>query len=255
MRAVFSDIHANWHALKAVLADIATSGAEYHTCLGDIVGYGANPNECLETVISLPNCDSTLGNHDNAAVFDPEGFNGTAEQAIFWTRAQIESAPNGEALYNFICSMPFYIETEQVIYCHGSPSSPINEYVFPEDAWNKRKMDRIFDRIKRLGFCGHTHVPGIFYPKDDGYVFEDQQTLGTQKVSLKRYPKALVNVGSVGQPRDDCFNSRYVLFDEENMTVEFREVPYDIEGAQTAIYQAVGLPDYSAERLAPSTQG
>ena len=252
MRAVFSDIHANLHALVAVLADIALSGAKHHTCLGDIVGYGANPIECLDKVMSLPNCDTVLGNHDNAAIFDPEGFNGNAEQAIFWTRNKLESAQNGEALFTFICEMPFYIETEQTFYCHGSPSSPTNEYVFPEDVWNKRKMNRIFGRIRKFGFCGHTHVPGIFYPKDDGFVFEEQQTLGTDTLSLAKFPKALINVGSVGQPRDDCYKSRYVLFDEDNMTVAFREVCYDIEGAQSAIYAADGLPNASADRLSPN---
>ncbi|MEL7334975.1 MAG: metallophosphoesterase family protein, partial [Planctomycetota bacterium] len=107
-RAIVSDIHGNLTALRAVLADIETQNVESIACLGDVVGYGPNPCECLDIVTGFEFC--ILGNHDNSALFDPEGFNVAAERAIFWTRAQLETGRDGPEAsrrrMEFLCSLP-----------------------------------------------------------------------------------------------------------------------------------------------------
>jgi predicted phosphodiesterase len=95
VKAIISDIHSNLEALQAVLADIKAQGITEIYCLGDVVGYGPNPRECIDLVMDAKLV--ILGNHDQGAMFDPDGFNGPAEKAIFWTRAQLESAPDSKA--------------------------------------------------------------------------------------------------------------------------------------------------------------
>ncbi|MGE3777256.1 MAG: metallophosphoesterase, partial [Pirellulaceae bacterium] len=98
-RALISDIHANLEALKAVLADLREQGVAQVYCLGDIVGYGPNPCECLDMVIETSEM-TILGNHDQAALFDPDGFNPVALQAVYWTREQLENGPGGPSKVN-----------------------------------------------------------------------------------------------------------------------------------------------------------
>ena len=108
MKAIISDIHSNLEAFQAVLEDIAKQGVEEIYCLGDVVGYGPNPRECVDLVMS---CKIVLlGNHDQGAMFDPEGFNPPAERAIFWTRAQLEAAVDSrearERRWEFLAERP-----------------------------------------------------------------------------------------------------------------------------------------------------
>src|SRR5262245_30113442 len=107
-----------------------------------------------------------LGNHDQGALFDPEGFNPSAERAIFWTRAQMESPSEGrdakERRWEFLAERPRSHREDSFLYVHGSARNPLNEYVFPEDIYNQRKMERILALVERYCFQGHTHVPGIF---------------------------------------------------------------------------------------------
>jgi len=117
-----------------------------------------------------------LGNHDQGALFDPEGFNPPAERAIFWTRAQLESAngDNGDRQrrWEFLVDRPRCHREEGLLFVHGSARNPLNEYVFPEDIYNQRKMERIFALVERTCFQRHTHVPGIFTEiQDDLYQF------------------------------------------------------------------------------------
>ena len=147
-RAIISDIHGNLEALQAVLADARSQGAEDIICLGDIIGYGPNPCECLDLVIeSTQVC--LLGNHDQGALFDPEGFNTGAERAIFWTRAQLESGDPGgnERRWEFLGELPRMKRDGELMYVHGSARNPLNEYVFPEDIYNQRKLERIFGLV------------------------------------------------------------------------------------------------------------
>jgi predicted phosphodiesterase len=242
-RAIVSDIHGNLEALKTVLADVRAQGCTQIMCLGDIVGYGPEPNACIDLARSF---DSTiLGNHDLAALFDPEGFSNTAEQAIMWTRKQLESGDSPESCYqrlDFVANLPRTRREGSIMFVHGSVRNPINEYVFPEDVYNTRKMEKLFSMIQRVCFQGHTHVPGVFTadmsfrrPEEIGYKYD----LGQDKV--------MVNVGSVGQPRDGDWRSCYVIL--EDNTLYFRRVEYNVEVTIKKIYDTPELDNSLGDRL------
>jgi predicted phosphodiesterase len=258
LKALISDIHGNLEALDAVLADIAAQGITEIYCLGDIVGYGPNPRECIDRIVSCKLC--LLGNHDQGALFDPEGFNPGAERAIFWTRDQLEKGdPKGnEKRWEFLGELPRMHREGKFLFVHGSARNPLNEYVFPEDIYNQRKMERIFQLVEQYCFQGHTHVPGVFTASlkffrpediDFRYVFDDE--------------KVLVNVGSVGQPRNGDWRSSYVVLygpDDKppqgstpsqfgKWQIVFKRVEYDIDTTVQKIYDVPELDNFLGDRL------
>jgi predicted phosphodiesterase len=244
MRAIISDIHGNIEALEAVLSDINAQGVDSLYCLGDIIGYGPNPRECIDRVMA---CQvAILGNHDQGALYDPEGFSSGAERAIFWTRDQLEM-PNGDAdrtakRWAFLSELPRTHREGPFTFVHGSVRNPLSEYVFPEDVHNMRKLERIFSQIDRYAFQGHTHVPGIF--TEDGRFLSPDEIGG-------HYPlpagKMMVNVGSVGQPRDGDSRACYVLLTDDQ--VEYRRVRYPVEKTMEKIYAIGELDPFLADRL------
>lgn len=243
-RAIISDVHGNLEALTAVLEDIASQQVETIYCLGDIVGYGPNPRECVDHAIDFQLC--VLGNHDQGALFDPEGFSSGAERAIFWTRAQLEGPCEDPAAYrrrwDFLCELPRQVREEGRLFVHGSARNPLNEYVFPEDVYNPRKLERIFSLIDLACFQGHTHVPGVFTVEGQFYSPQDlgfEYGLNGQKV--------MVNVGSVGQPRDGDPRASYVVLDDESL--EFRRVSYPLEETIRKIHAIDELDDFLGDRL------
>lgn len=242
-RAILSDIHGNLEALQAVLADIRREGIQSIYCLGDVIGYGPNPRECIDLAMQFDLC--ILGNHDQGALFDPEGFSSGAERAIFWTRRQLES-DNGDAenqrRWNFLCELPRVHWDDQVLFVHGSPRNPLNEYIFPDDIYNSRKMDRIFSLVVRYCFQGHTHVPGVF--TEDGRFLNPREINGRYRLTNQ---KCMVNVGSVGQPRDGDPRSSYVIVDGE--WVEFRRIEYPLETTVRKIHQIPELDRFLGDRL------
>jgi len=243
--AILSDIHSNLEALQAVLEDVREQGVDRIYCLGDIVGYGPNPRECIDLVMGFPVV--LLGNHDQAAIFDPEGFNTGALRAILWTRRQLEEDPNRQRAmqrWEFLGELPRKHIENGIIYVHGSVRNPLNEYVFPEDVYNQRKMEKIFALVERYCFQGHTHVPGIFTERLEYYHPEEINNEYRLDNS-----KALINVGSVGQPRDNDWRACYVLFDEKERLVRFRRVPYDVEETIRKIHEIEELDDYLGDRL------
>ncbi len=243
-RALISDIHGNLEGLQAVLADIKAQGIDEIYCLGDIIGYGPNPVECIDLVMKLNMV--LLGNHDQGALFDPEGFNSGAERAIFWTRDQLEKA-EGTAeekvrRWEFLGELPRNRRENGFLFVHGSPRNPLNEYVFPEDIYNQRKMEKLFSLVERYCFQGHTHVPGVFTqglnffsPEDIG----EKYTLGSDKV--------MINVGSVGQPRDGNRKACYVVLADG--VVHFRRVEYPAEITRQKIYNIPELDNFLGDRL------
>ncbi len=234
------------------MTDIRSHGVEEVYCLGDIVGYGPNPRECLEIIMAVDGC--ILGNHDLGALFDPEGFSSNAEQAIFWTRQQLESPidperPDDEQLrakqvaqWDFLCELPRTIREDPNLFVHGSARNPLHEYIFPEDVFNKQKLDKVFSVIPKYCFQGHTHVPGVFsasgtFLRPDE--LEDGYRLGDQKV--------MVNVGSVGQPRDGNPMSCYAILEDD--TVHYRRVEYPVESVVAKIHAIDGLDNFLGDRL------
>ncbi len=243
-RAIISDVHANLEALRAVLADISRQEITAIYCLGDTIGYGPNPRECLDLVMA--HCAvCLLGNHDEAVLYDPEGFSSAAERAARWTRKQLAPCSDDErsqARWDFLCRLPRFHRDGDRIFVHGSVRNPLSEYVFPEDVQDLRKMEGLFALIRRVAFQGHTHVAGIF-SSQLRFVFPHEvpvgYPLGTEKV--------MINVGSVGQPRDGDARAAYVVYDDE--TVHFRRVPYAAQITADKIHAEQELDDFLGDRL------
>lgn len=260
-RAIISDIHGNFEALTVVMADIAARGVESIFCLGDIIGYGPNPVDCLDTV--RKKCQRTiLGNHDQAALFDPDGFNPLALQAIYWTRAQIENGSGSDddfdQRWGFLGDLPPRFLDGEYLFVHGSPREPTNEYVFPEDSYDDRKMTALFGRIERYCFQGHTHIPGIFFedrtfmsPEEADQTDSDDTRLGRPRTYTIRLPdsRAMINVGSVGQPRDGNPRSCYVILDTDERTVTYVRLEYDVQKTRQKIYAIEDLDNMLGDRL------
>ncbi len=242
-RAIISDIHSNLEALEAVLADIATQNVDEIYCLGDIVGYGPNPRECIDRVMKFRVC--LLGNHDQGAMFDPEGFNSGAERAIFWTRTQLETAASSDEQnrrWDFLGELPRNHQEDDMLFVHGSARNPLNEYVFPEDIYNRRKLEKIFSLVRKNAFQGHTHVPGVF---TESYNF-----LSPEEIDFEYRlgnEKAMINVGSVGQPRDG--NPRACYCTLEDGLVRFHRVEYPAEKTIEKIYAVPDLDNFLGDRL------
>jgi diadenosine tetraphosphatase ApaH/serine/threonine PP2A family protein phosphatase len=243
-RALISDIHSNIEALDAVLADIRAQGITNIICLGDLVGYGPNPREVIDRVMACKVC--LLGNHDQGALFDPEGFNSGAERAIFWTRNQLENgggtAAERQRRWDFLGELPRNHQEGKLLFVHGSVRNPLNEYVFPEDIYNRRKLEKIFALIQHYAFQGHTHVPGVFSESFQFYSPEEinhEYRLGDEK--------AMINVGSVGQPRDGNPRACYVVLEDD--LVRFRRVEYPVEKTIAKIYDIPDLDNFLGDRL------
>ncbi len=276
-RALISDIHGNLEALEVVLADIKAQGIDEIFCLGDIIGYGPNPRECIDLVMDACSM-SLLGNHDQGAMFDPDGFNIGAERAIFWTREQLESPndrANNEKRWEFLGNLQRTHKVGPFLFVHGSPRNPLSEYIFPEDIYNHRKMERLFQLVEKYCFQGHTHVPGVF---TEGYQFyspeeiDHEYTLGEGKV--------MINVGSVGQPRDGDSRACYVILEDGQddqaspgnyedtvegpalttsalskektsgpIRITYRRLPYDHEKTIKKIYSISELEPFLGDRL------
>jgi diadenosine tetraphosphatase ApaH/serine/threonine PP2A family protein phosphatase len=278
--AVISDIHANASALKSVLADIESRGITRIVCLGDTVGYGPDPLECVDLVRAK--CTwSLMGNHDYGVLYEPTNFNPGAESAAFWTRAQFDQEPDPTLRaqrYEFLNRLRVRV-VEQVgpsgiefgangsangtngganggtngaangkiplLAVHGSPRRPINEYIFPDDAVNATdKLESIFDRVQRLCIVGHTHVPGVFTNEPDFY---PPTELGENRYTFQEGEKAIINVGSVGQPRDFDPRASYVIIHPAH--VEFVRVSYDIAATANKIKAIPELADWLGDRL------
>lgn len=242
--AILSDVHANLEALEAVLGDIQSQGIGAIYCLGDIVGYGPNPCECVDYARTFRAC--VLGNHDQGALFDPEGFSSGAERAIFWTRERLEEwgADPEQQLrrWEFLCELPRQIQDGEFLFVHGSPRNPLNEYVFPEDIYNPRKLARVFNLVPGTCFQGHTHVPGVF-AEDCRFLYPSE--IGN-RYRLNEH-KAMINVGSVGQPRDGNPQASYVVVRGD--LVEFRRVSYPLERTIEKIYAITELDNFLGDRL------
>lgn len=242
-RAILSDIHGNYTALEAVLKDVAEQGCEQIVCLGDVVGYGPEPQQCLDRVMGFDVC--IIGNHDLAALFDPEGFSSAAEQAILWTRRQLESGDTPENCrrrLEFLARLPRVRREGNLLFVHGSVRNPINEYVFPEDIYNRRKMEKLFSMVQRVCFQGHTHVPGVFTAELQFYRPSDID----HRFQLSD-DKVMINVGSVGQPRDGDWRSCYVILEDQSIT--FRRVEYNVQDTVDKIYAIAELERFLGDRL------
>ncbi len=237
--AVFSDSHSNLEALEAVLADMQALKAERLVCLGDVVGYAANPVQCLEAVRELK-CLVIKGNHDEAVAgdFALTGITGEARVGMEFSRRKLSSEQR-----DYLDGLPLSAEENGCQFVHASLDNP--------EAWHYvlREGDarsHFEAQTHPVCFCGHTHVPQLWNVSKSGAF---QRWLGKGRMKLPASGKSLINVGSVGQSRDQCVDACYVLYDTKTGWLEFRRVPYDIAKTQGEIRRA-RLPSLTADRLA-----
>jgi len=233
--------------LDTVLADVENRGVKNVVCLGDVIGYGPRPLDSLDRV--REKCLwSLMGNHDFGVMYEPTHFNAGAEAAVFWTRRQFEMESDKElrALrWKFLGSMLIRQKFgDGFMVVHGSPRHPISEYVFPDDVTvSPKKMRQIFELIERACLVGHTHVQGVFTDEPDFYTPGE---LGNT-YRFNDDEKVLINVGSVGQPRDRDPRSGYVILHEDH--VEFVRIEYDIPAVVKQIEEIPELNEFFGQRL------
>ncbi len=234
--ALVSDIHSNLESLVAVFATIAAD--ERVLCLGDIVGYGPDPNDCLALVRERATA-TVLGNHDVAAV-DGHGlafFNDAAREAIEWTQTVLEA---GHAAW--LDGLSYELRMPEYLLVHGAPVDYFS-YIL-----DKAAAARAFAATDApVIFVGHTHIADYYALAPDGTIaHEFRQREGELRLAIGyRY---IVNVGSVGQPRDLNCDASFVRYDSDARTVTWHRVPYAIERTQRKIGEA-RLPDALARRL------
>lgn len=249
--ALISDIHSNIEALEKVLKDIREQGLAEILCLGDLVGYGPNPAEIVERAMDWKL--SLMGNHDEAVVKEAYGFNPVAKAAVAWTREQLKpglfSGRAKKDRWQFLCNLPLTHREDGLLYVHGSPRDPTMEYILRSDCVDltggvPEKIRDIFSRFDRLCFVGHTHDPGVITeesqfiaPKDCGHEFAFQPG--------KKY---IVNIGSVGQPRDGDTRACYAVLDRT--TIRWRRIEYDYQSTMNKIFGTPQLDPRAGERLA-----
>ncbi|MCP3683719.1 MAG: metallophosphoesterase family protein [bacterium] len=234
----FSDVHSNLEALKAVLADAESEKLDRLYFLGDAVGYGPNPNKCVELIYN--NADVCLmGNHDHAALglTNMDCFNRYARTSIEFTK-RILTRKSKDLLGSFI----FEHISDDFHLVHSSPLYPKHwEYIT-----SIQEVSRNFPFLKSdICIIGHTHSPKVFCREEKGDIIQELHVDIRKLSERKRY---IINVGSVGQPRDNNPDSCYLIYDTESRIINFKRIPYDFKKTQKKMAKA-GLPDFLIERL------
>ncbi|MDX1765045.1 MAG: metallophosphoesterase family protein [bacterium] len=238
--AFYSDVHSNLEALTAVLDDMGRHRPDQILFGGDAVGYGPNPNECLERIFAVSHA-MVAGNHDHAAadLFDSALFNPFARDAILWTRSVL--TPENRRR---IASMPLTASTKEVFVVHGSPEAP-GDWDYLHSAADAAHQFEFF--TEKLCVVGHTHRPAI-YMKDGEKIVKGPESMLTFEERF-RY---IVNVGSVGQPRDGNRDALYALYETGERTLSFHRVAYDYRATQEKM-RAAHLPSFLIDRLESGT--
>ncbi|HEU0167503.1 MAG TPA: metallophosphoesterase family protein [Chloroflexota bacterium] len=233
---IVSDVHSNMPALAAVLDDMGQVDELW--CLGDMVGYGPFPNECLDLLRSR-NCLAVPGNHDWAAAgkIPLEDFNADARWACEWSRDQL----NAEHV-TFLSELPVTRTEGDFTLAHGTPHEPIWEYM------THGAVARLSFHYFASRFClvGHTHVPLVFV---DGGQQADTLHPGPKAPLQLGSTRAIINPGSVGQPRDGDPAAAYAILDTDEALIDFRRVSYDVPSIQARMRQ-LAFPERLIKRLA-----
>ena len=235
--AIFSDIHSNLEALEVVIKAYKSEAIDIYLCLGDIVGYGANPAECVQITRDIAQI-IIAGNHDwaTAGLFSLEYFNDWAKQAVLWTQKRINLT-----IHNFLASLRLIYENEDFVLVHGSLYQP-EAFNYMLDFF---QASRTFALMRKaICFLGHTHSAGIFIQDEEGRIDYQRE----ERLKLKEGNRYIVNVGSVGQPRDGNNKASFCVYDTQRREILIKRIDYDIKSAQEKIL-ACGLPQFLAARL------
>lgn len=232
--AVISDIHSNLEALKTALSFLQTQNISHIICLGDVVGYGPRPNECIESVKKY--CTQCLmGNHDHAVLglTDIYYFNQYAKETVLWTQRKLSVYNKG-----FLENLSFTYETDEALFVHSTPVDPEEwHYIFSEYE-ARQNLNQI---PHRLVFVGHSHIPVVFSYNKGSFV-ESRIQLDLEK---DRY---IINVGSIGQPRDGDPRSCFVIYDDQQKSIEYIRLEYPVKKTYQEIIDNK-LPPFLAMRL------
>ncbi len=238
LRAVLSDVHGNLEALETVLADLRREGAGEVLCLGDLVGYGACPNECIDLLRPLL-AAAVAGNHDIAARGGMRlgGFSSQAATAARWTGEVL--SPENQA---FLDALPLALRHAGALLVHSSPSEPRAWHYVLSTADAREEFDSFLDP---LCLIGHSHYPGTFRLAAGEPLPTYDRAAEVRMTPDARY---LVNVPSVGQPRDGDPRAGYLLWDDAGGRLRHVRLEYDVQGARRRILEA-GLPPFLGDRL------
>lgn len=248
---LFSDVHSNLEAFERVLDSLKREKVQQYFFLGDLVGYGASPKECiglLKELIKSTGCRCIAGNHDHAVAgltrYDHYAFH--AKEAIDWTKKMLKPVD-----LEFLAGLPLLQGLHEPIIreaaskldftiVHANLSSP-EEWGY---LWDIDDADLTFKLLKKqICFIGHSHKPIVF---TSGAIVD---WFISEHIVIEKNLKYIINVGSVGQPRDGNPKACYAVYDSDRNTVEIKRVEYDIKKTQSKIL-AAGLPSILADRLA-----
>ena len=241
--AVISDVHGNLPALQAVMADIDSLGIKSVCCLGDVVGYGPHPVECWRILKDY--CRLIIrGNHDQALSLEGiNRFHPRARTAIEWTLKCIANEADGEDIIRDLTSLPIRFLCRDRLYVHGSPAGPTMDYLLPRDAFDTERMSREFRLVETCAFNGHSHIPGVI-EKGGSFILPEGMDNSTYVLGNH---SAIINVGSVGQPRDGNPKACYVVIDRDR--VRYRRVAYDAAKVCREILAIPALDPFLGHRL------
>jgi predicted phosphodiesterase len=234
---IITDIHANLVALETILEKAGTVDAVW--CLGDVVGYGADPNECIDLLKEQPELACLLGNHDAAAInmLDIHTFNPEARKSVEWTRSRLTTESKA-----FLLERPKTIIKDNVTLAHGSPRHPVFEYILD----TRSATDNFTFFETDFCFVGHTHLPVMFAIENNDYM--SRLTIPPIGDRTKLKPRAIINPGSAGQPRDRDPRAAYAIFEPEGNIWESHRVEYDIAAVQARMKKH-DLPERHIVRL------
>ena len=234
---IFGDSHGNLHALEAVLEDCQDKKIDAYLCTGDLVGYGAFPKECIDRVRDISQ-EVVAGNHDFAVCgkLALDFFNSYAEAAVLWTREQLA---DDDLDYLRHLQLTAVVDEDTTV----SHATIYDAHAFDYIQTQYDAHLSLQELSTTCGFVGHSHIPIAFYLKEGAVNWTMEPT-----IEVGGLEKALINVGSVGQPRDENPDAAYAIYDTEAQVVEVKRVPYDIEAAIRAIDEN-NLPRILGERL------
>lgn len=234
---IFSDIHSNLEALDAVIEAYRKEKIDRYLCVGDVVGYASSPKECIEKIRMLAMI-TVAGNHDWASVnlISTDYFNPLAKEAVSWTQRNLD-----EGGRYFLEGLQLVYKNEDLTIVHGSLDKP-GDFSYMTDGGI---AFRTFELLETdICFVGHTHVPGVFIKSENNHIRYREDN----NISIRQDSKYIINVGSVGQPRDVNPNAAYCIYDTDKKSVEIKRISYDIQAARQKIINE-GLPKFLGERL------